>query len=108
MRYRELGETGLRVSEIGLGTGRIGDPDLPDAQAEQVLRAAYDCGINFFDTAARYFASEARIGTHLAAYRDDIIIATKCGGYRTKVGGGWKEHWDYSRDGILSTIDRSR
>jgi predicted aldo/keto reductase-like oxidoreductase len=70
--YRTLGRTGFRVSEVSLGCGRISDPNL--------VRYAYDHGVNFFDTAEVYGNgdSERMIGQampHLA--RDKVFIVTK-------------------------------
>jgi aryl-alcohol dehydrogenase-like predicted oxidoreductase len=109
MQYRKLGNTGLKVSEIGLGATQLGDVDIPLAQAEAVLVGALDSGINFIDTAARYFESEERIGRFISHRKEDFIVATKCGGYRVRnETGEFESHRDYSRKGILETIDRSR
>ncbi len=109
MRYRELGKTGLSVSEIGLGATQLGDVDVAPARAEAVLMSALDCGINFIDTAARYFESEERIGRFISHRRDEFVVATKCGGYRVRNDAGdFEGYRDYTRKGILETIDRSR
>jgi aryl-alcohol dehydrogenase-like predicted oxidoreductase len=80
MRYRRLGDSGVEVSEICLGTWvAYGDPvDRP--QAEAVVDAAFDAGINFFDTANVYSYGRAEefIGSVLAKRpRDSYILATK-------------------------------
>ncbi len=79
MDYRELGDTGLRVSEVGLGCGPLGI----DANADytQLLTRALDLGVNFFDSADFYsgYRSEEWLGRVLAGRRDDVIIATKFG-----------------------------
>ena len=109
MIYRTLGNTGLKVSEIGLGATQLGNVAIPLAQAEAVLKGALDSGINFIDTAARYFESEERIGRFIAHRKEDFIVATKCGGYRVRnESGEFEGHRDYSPKGILETIDRSR
>ena len=109
MKYRTLGDTGLKVSEIGLGATQLGNLAIPPNQAEAVLKGALDSGINFIDTAARYFESEERIGRFISHRREDFIVATKCGGYRLRnESGEFESHEDYSRKGILETIDRSR
>ena len=66
MRYRTLGNTGLQVSELGLGANQIGRPQISEQTAEAVLRGAVDRGINLIDTAAMYKLSEERIGRYLA------------------------------------------
>lgn len=89
MRYRTLGATGIRVSEIGFGAWGIGGNSngavaygpTDDAASCQAVRSAFECGINFFDTADFYgFGhSEAVLGNALRDVRDDIVIATKAG-----------------------------
>ena len=75
MRFQPLGNTGLKVSELGFG----GIPilRLESNEAERIVRHAFDRGINFFDTANAYRDSEAKIGETFAGMRDRVIIATK-------------------------------
>ena len=86
MRYRQLGRSGLRVSELTLGTmgfggsGRfadVGDIDVADAQRQ--LDLALDAGINLVDTADAYSdgASEEVLGEALKGRRDRVLVATK-------------------------------
>ncbi|MFF7377691.1 aldo/keto reductase [Streptomyces massasporeus] len=86
MRMRYLGRTGLRVSEICLGTmtfgGRHGFQhmgQLTTIEARRLVGASMDAGVNFFDTADMYSAgqSEEVLGGALGNRRDDAIIATK-------------------------------
>lgn len=88
MNYRNLGRTGLSVSEIGLGTwalsGRIyGDVD--EGAPDRLIQGAIEKGINFFDTAPLYGSkeedgiSETILGRALGASRDKVIISTKFG-----------------------------
>jgi aryl-alcohol dehydrogenase-like predicted oxidoreductase len=84
MRYRDLGQTGMRVSEISLGTwafggdwGSVGEDD-----AYAALNRAVDLGVNFLDTADAYGdgRSERLIGRLLKERTDDeILVATKAG-----------------------------
>ncbi|MBC8095872.1 MAG: aldo/keto reductase, partial [Akkermansiaceae bacterium] len=86
MNYRTLGRTGLRVSEISLGTvslgadyglpapGEFGRPERRDAV--RVIHEAAEAGINLFDTAPAYGEAEALLGEALAR-RDDCFVATK-------------------------------
>ncbi len=71
MQYRELGRTGLKISEVGFGGYPISDPD--------VVRYALDQGINYFDTAWDYRngLSEEAIGAGLEGRRDAAVITTK-------------------------------
>src|SRR4249920_1083694 len=97
MRYRLLGRTGLYVSEICLGTmtyggkGRwapIGKLGVAEAQAQ--IKAAFDAGVNFIDTANVYSEgdSERIVGEALAGLklpREDLVVATKV---RVRMGPG--------------------
>ncbi|MDE2868364.1 MAG: aldo/keto reductase, partial [Chloroflexota bacterium] len=81
MKYREVGRTGIEVSEVGFGTWELGGMewgDISDADALAVLRHAYDSGITFYDTANVYGPgrSEELLGEAFAGM-DDVIIATK-------------------------------
>ena len=85
MRYRQFGKTGWRVSEIGFGGARIGGLLAEDGGRKTSLRtleAAFDAGINFFDTADIYSQGESEIliGKAFRKKRDNVFIATK-GGY---------------------------
>lgn len=75
MRFLQLGNTGMTVSELGFG----GIPilRLETGEAEKIVRHAFDRGINFFDTAYAYRDSEEKIGRAFAGRRDKVIIATK-------------------------------
>ena len=81
MEYRKLGNSGLNVSVIGLGTNNFGNPNrIPDpAQSARVVHRCLDVGINFIDTAASYSQgqSEVHIGEALKGRRGDAIVATK-------------------------------
>lgn len=77
---RPFGNTGLSVSALGLGAGRIGGDDVSDAQADALLGAALDAGVTLVDTARSYGHSEARLGRFLAGRRERIVVSTK-GGY---------------------------
>lgn len=83
MRYKILGHrSGLKVSELALGTGMFGRAwgyGADAADVEEVLRRYADAGGNFIDTADFYQQgeSESAIGDFIAQNRDDFIIATK-------------------------------
>jgi len=77
---RNIGESDLAVSVVGLGCNAFGSR-IGAAQAQEVVDAAIDHGINFFDTADSYGvgASEKLLGAALGSRRTDVIVATKFG-----------------------------
>jgi aryl-alcohol dehydrogenase-like predicted oxidoreductase len=78
MDFRRLGNSGLAVSVVGLGTNNLG-MKLDMAGSRAVVHAALDEGITLFDTSDSYGASEERLGELLAGKRDDVVLATKFG-----------------------------
>jgi aryl-alcohol dehydrogenase-like predicted oxidoreductase len=79
VKPRALGLSGLLVSPVGLGAGRIGGPDVSDADVDRLLGAAIDAGVTLVDTARSYGASEERLGRALAGRRERVILSTKVG-----------------------------
>lgn len=83
MKYRELGRTGWKVSEISFGAWAIGGAwgSVDDAESMAALRAAVDCGVNFIDTADVYGMgrSERLIAELKRERKEEIVIATKAG-----------------------------
>ncbi len=83
MKTRNFGNTGWKISEIGLGTWQLGADwgDISDATAEAILSQAIESGVNFFDTADVYGLgiSESRIAQFLKHRSEKIIVATKLG-----------------------------
>ena len=82
MKTRKLGT--LEVSEIGAGCMSISanyGPPAPIDQGIKVIRAAYEKGVTFFDTAEVYgpYTSEKLVGEALAPFRNNVSIATKFG-----------------------------
>ena len=79
MLYREFGRTGWKVSAIGLGTWNIGNQwgEVEDKEAWGTVRAAYDHGMNLFDTAESYGngASETAIGATAASRHSTRVSA---------------------------------
>lgn len=91
MEKRILGQSGIEVSPVGLGcmglTHASGDP-LPRADAARIVRAAFEMGYTFFDTAECYVGTypdgstaynEEAVGDALRPVRDQVVIATKFG-----------------------------
>ena len=89
MRYRILGSSGIRVSEIGFGTwglggaaqGAVAYGATRDEESIAAVRAACERGVNFFDTSDFYgFGhSEEVLGKALRGMRAQVVIATKAG-----------------------------
>jgi len=84
MNYRKLGKTGLNVSEISLGTWQVGGKwgdEFNNDNADKILNAAIDNGINFIDTADVYGdgESEKAVGHFVKSRSERIFVATKCG-----------------------------
>ncbi|MBT3391037.1 MAG: aldo/keto reductase [Chloroflexi bacterium] len=79
MEYRQLGNSGVSVSTIGLGTNRFGSDAVPQAQVNEIIAAALDAGINFIDTADMYTngESERTLGETLKGRWDQVVLATK-------------------------------
>ena len=85
MQYRTLGRTGLRVSEVGYGGGRVA-PTQDRRALIDMLHAAFEVGLNYFDTAPDYGGgfSEDIIGEAVKGRRDECIIATKTEAFDSK------------------------
>lgn len=75
MRYRILGRTKLKVSEVGFGGIPI--QTVSHKEAVAVVKTSLDLGINFLDTARAYTTSEERIGEAIKGQRSKCVIATK-------------------------------
>ena len=118
MDYRSLGSTGLQVSRIALGCGNFGGigsaPEFygqgeSDEEAFAIMDAAYELGINVFDTADAYGGgrSEAAIGRWLAekgsAVRDQVLLSTKA---FNPVGDGPNDR-GLSRRALVRQVDAS-
>jgi aryl-alcohol dehydrogenase-like predicted oxidoreductase len=84
METRELGKSGLKVSALGLGCMGLSfglGPAVDKQTGISLLRAAFDRGVTFFDTAEAYgpYANEELVGEALEPFRDQVVIATKFG-----------------------------
>ncbi|RJG01020.1 aldo/keto reductase [Noviherbaspirillum sedimenti] len=82
MKQRQLGNTDLRVSAIGLGCMGLSygyGPATDKQDAIKLIHAAVEQGVTFFDTAEAYGPNEELAGEALAPYRDKVVIATKFG-----------------------------
>lgn len=113
---RYLGHSGLLISAVGLGCNNFGRPDTPtftEGGTTDVMDAAIDSGITFFDTAdvygAEYGLSERLMGPSVAQYRKSMILASKFGHVEmdsplSTIGPGGSRA--YIRAAIDQTLDR--
>jgi aryl-alcohol dehydrogenase-like predicted oxidoreductase len=106
MQYRRLGNTGLKVSEISLGSWLTYGGYVEEQKAAASIDTAYELGINFFDTANVYIRGEAEkvVGKALSKYpRSSYVLATKVFG---KMGDGPNDQ-GLSRKHIIEQCDAS-
>jgi len=75
----DFGRTGLKVAPLGFGAMHLNDGRVTETEAEHLLNAVLDLGVNLIDTARGYGLSEERIGRHLAHRRQEFLISTKVG-----------------------------
>ena len=117
MRVRTLGRTGIRVSEVGFGAWAIGGPaelgglsigwgESDDRDSVRALEAAFDEGVNFYDTADVYGMghSEELLGQVFGSRRAQVVIASK-GGNLTDSDGHWKK--DFSGEYLSRKVEES-
>ena len=110
---RPIDATELRVTELGFGGGPIGtlDDDGSEDDAAVLVRAAYDAGVRYFDTAPLYGAgrSERRIGRGLADIdRDSFVLSSKVGRLlEPSTDGAPSIRYDYSYDGARRSLEAS-
>ncbi|MBA2318189.1 MAG: aldo/keto reductase [Euzebyales bacterium] len=126
MRARPAGSSGLWLTELGLGGSMLGNlyRATTDAQCQEAVDGAWDAGIRYFDTAPHYGLglAERRLGRALAGrQRDAFVVSTKVGrllvddpsGVDRRDDAGFdvaaaaRRVWDFSREGILRSIDDS-
>ena len=107
MKYRTLGRTGIRISEVGLGTwgmggDRYGRAD--DAESRGAILRALELGINHIDTAPIYGngRSEEVIGDAIAGRRHEVVLATKVGMFP-----GGRQNFDYSGPTVMREVEQS-
>ncbi len=101
MKYRRFGRTNLDVSAVSLGGAYIGgrDPERTRENAVAIVSRAWEAGCNYIDTAPLYGESELLLGEALAVVKQPFMIATKV---------GFKpEGFDYKRDSVLASLERS-
>lgn len=107
---KTLGRTGLEVTQLGYGAMEVrgrriwGGRPCTDEQADTILNAVVDTGINFIDTSNDYGKSEMYIGQYLANRRDEYYIATKCGCNMQFAGDHDETPHVWTRDNIMRNI----
>lgn len=114
MKYRQLGRTGIRVSEIGFGSWAIGGPvdvgfpvgwgKVDDQESISAIRRAVELGINFFDTADVYGNGHSEDLLREGLHGTNAVIATKVGNSRDSQGHPVK---DFSEQHIRKALDGS-
>jgi aryl-alcohol dehydrogenase-like predicted oxidoreductase len=113
MQNRTLGTSGLQVSALGLGCMNLNwayGPATEHTRAIALIRAAYERGVTFFDTAEAYGPrlNEAVVGDALAPFRDHVVIATKFGFDITPEGEfrGYNSRPDHIREVVEASLRR--
>ena len=125
MRERTIVGTQVAVTELAFGGASLGNlyKETTESDAAAAVDAAWKCGIRYFDTAPHYGLglSERRLGRALAQHpRGEFVVSTKVGrivvpnenptqwdDQNFRVPGTFRREWDFSRDGILRSIEAS-
>ncbi len=113
LKNKLLGNTGISVTQLGYGAMEIrgsrvwnGRP-ITDMEAEIILNAVLDAGINFIDTSNDYGRSEVLIGKYLMKRRSEFTLATKCGCFWTDRGDHDEITHVWTRENLLANIETS-
>ncbi len=112
LERRSLGTTDRSVTMLGFGgapLGSVGDR-IDDDQAAEVVDAAWEAGIRYFDTAPLYGRgrSERRLGRALSAYdRDRFVLSSKVGRLLVPEGDRFTVRYDYSYDAVRRSVGES-
>lgn len=110
---RQLGRTGLQVTMLGYGAMELrGAPrgrEVSPEQADRVLNAVLDAGINFIDTSIDYGQSEELIGRFISHRRSEYYLATKCGCLvgATPAPAGQPMPHVFTRENIVAGVNQS-
>jgi aryl-alcohol dehydrogenase-like predicted oxidoreductase len=113
METRELGKSGLKVSALGLGCMGLSfglGPAVEKQAGIALIRAAFERGVTFFDTAEAYgpYANEELVGEALEPFRDQVVIATKFGFKEGKPANGMDSRPDTIRAHVEAALKRLR
>jgi aryl-alcohol dehydrogenase-like predicted oxidoreductase len=115
---RTLGRTSLEVTTLGYGAMELrGVPrgrDVSEEQAERILNAVLDAGINFIDTSIDYGVAEERIGRYIGHRRAEYFLASKCGcltGEQARntptAPAGQRQPHVYTAENIVAGVEQS-
>ena len=99
MKYREFGNTGIKISSLGFGCMRlpmikVGEENIVDEEKTiEMIKRAYELGVNYFDSAFFYCGggSEIALGKAIKGFRDKVYISTKCPSDRIKEYGSYRK-----------------
>jgi aryl-alcohol dehydrogenase-like predicted oxidoreductase len=113
MEIRELGKSGLKVSALGLGCMGLSfglGPATEKQDGIALIRAAFERGVTFFDTAEAYgpYANEELVGEALEPFRDHVVIATKFGFKEGKPANGMDSRPENIRAHVEAALKRLR
>jgi aryl-alcohol dehydrogenase-like predicted oxidoreductase len=113
MEIRELGKSGLKVSALGLGCMGLSfglGPATEKQDGIALIRAAFERGVTFFDTAEAYgpYANEELVGEALEPFRDQVVIATKFGFKEGKPANGMDSRPENIRVHVEAALKRLR
>jgi len=108
---RTLGRTGLQVTQLGYGAMELrGAPrgrPIDDEQAQTILRAVLDSGINYIDTSIDYGVSEERIGRFIGSRRGEFFLASKCGCVVDPPVAGQRLPHVFTRENVVNGVENS-
>jgi len=113
MKKRTLGNSGLEVSTLGLGCMGLSfgyGPATDKQDAIKLIRAAFERGVTFFDSAEAYgpFTNEEVLGEALEPFRNEVVIATKFGFKEGKPGLGLDSRPEHIREVAEASLKRLR
>lgn len=99
MRYKKFGKTGIEISTLGFGCMRFpmakvdGSDVVDQDKVTQIIRRAYELGVNYYDTAYMYCGglSENALGKALKGFRDKVYVSSKSPGYKIEKPGDYRK-----------------
>jgi aryl-alcohol dehydrogenase-like predicted oxidoreductase len=113
MQKSVLGRTGMDVTRLGFGAMEIRGPriwngrSVTDQEAERILNAVLDAGINFIDTSYDYGLSEEYIGRFISHRRSEYFLATKCGCTVVNKGDHDETPHVWTKGNVMHNIEES-